>query len=542
MTLIHLRGFELALGLTQPIESGIVNVEYVRGGAPLPPRVDGPAIIFPKPASVRLLEGEVDRVLALPPTGGLAAVKWLVYPTIGDASTAFVRYTEIPDQDEIDFGDLPIVDPNTYLPLDAPLPSVQELLADALMAMNSAIANAASTADDRAEVEAARATVLASEVAVLAARDETLPARDLTLAYRDAAADHEENARLYRLGASTHAANALASAEAAADSADDSDDYRDLSATAATTASAAANDAEAARAEARQILDDIAADRGVPNGLAVLDANGHLPSSMLPDTVLEYLGVWNPSTNTPALSDATGQPGDYYYVSGDGTRNLGSGNIAFATSDRVVHNGTVWQKWDTTDQVTSVAGRQGVVVLTKSDVGLPNVDNTSDANKPISTATRTALDDTVNGASVVGDNLVFTKVGGAQVTAGNVRGPQGAKGDQGDLTQSVVSSPGATFDLTVAVAYTRRITLTQSLTFTLSANPGSGVSFTHTLSLRQATSGGPFTVTFPPGIRWSGPAGTPAPTMPTQAGYELLVHLFWTGTAWRGVLAGVFEA
>lgn len=42
--------------------------------------------------------------------------------------------------------------------------------------------------------------------------------------------------------------------------------------------------------------------------------------------------------------------------------------------------------------VSSVAGRAGAVVLTKSDVGLANVDNTSDASKPISTATQTALD------------------------------------------------------------------------------------------------------------------------------------------------------
>ena len=41
--------------------------------------------------------------------------------------------------------------------------------------------------------------------------------------------------------------------------------------------------------------------------------------------------------------------------------------------------------------VTSVAGKTGAVTLNKSDVGLSNVDNTSDANKPISTATATAL-------------------------------------------------------------------------------------------------------------------------------------------------------
>lgn len=41
--------------------------------------------------------------------------------------------------------------------------------------------------------------------------------------------------------------------------------------------------------------------------------------------------------------------------------------------------------------VQSVAGKTGVVTLAKGDVGLGNVDNTSDANKPISTATQTAL-------------------------------------------------------------------------------------------------------------------------------------------------------
>lgn len=41
--------------------------------------------------------------------------------------------------------------------------------------------------------------------------------------------------------------------------------------------------------------------------------------------------------------------------------------------------------------VKSVAGRTGDVVLAKADVGLSSVDNTSDANKPVSNATQTAL-------------------------------------------------------------------------------------------------------------------------------------------------------
>lgn len=57
--------------------------------------------------------------------------------------------------------------------------------------------------------------------------------------------------------------------------------------------------------------------------------------------------------------------------------------------------------------VQSVAGRIGDIILTKNDVGLANVDNTSDANKPISTATQTAL----NGKA----SLVDGKVPAAQL-------------------------------------------------------------------------------------------------------------------------------
>ena len=66
-----------------------------------------------------------------------------------------------------------------------------------------------------------------------------------------------------------------------------------------------------------------------------------------------------------------------------------------------------------TNLVTSVAGRQGVVVLTKADVALGNVDNTSDANKPISTDTQTALNLKVD--KVAGERLInaaeITKLG-----------------------------------------------------------------------------------------------------------------------------------
>jgi hypothetical protein len=54
------------------------------------------------------------------------------------------------------------------------------------------------------------------------------------------------------------------------------------------------------------------------------------------------------------------------------------------------------------NSVTSVAGRTGAVSLTSADVGLGSVNNTTDLNKPISTAVQTALNGKVNTATGMG--------------------------------------------------------------------------------------------------------------------------------------------
>ncbi|QAU06567.1 hypothetical protein SEA_WILLIAMBOONE_58 [Gordonia phage WilliamBoone] len=134
------------------------------------------------------------------------------------------------------------------------------------------------------------------------------------------------------------------------------------------------------------------ANKGAANGYASLDSAGKVPITQLPSSIMQYQGMWNAATNTPPLADGTGDVGDVYKVTAGATRNLGSGNIEFTTGDYAIYNSSgVWEKSDTTDAVASVAGKTGVVTLTKADVGLGNVDNTSDANKPVSTATQTAL-------------------------------------------------------------------------------------------------------------------------------------------------------
>jgi hypothetical protein len=110
-------------------------------------------------------------------------------------------------------------------------------------------------------------------------------------------------------------------------------------------------------------------DAGQPNGVATLDAGGKVPTSQIPQMGdLNYQGTWNASTNTPTLTSSSGTKGFYYVVSVAGSTNL-NGITDWAVGDWAVFNGSIWQKIDNTDLVTSVNGFTGTVVLTASDVG-----------------------------------------------------------------------------------------------------------------------------------------------------------------------------
>jgi len=134
---------------------------------------------------------------------------------------------------------------------------------------------------------------------------------------------------------------------------------------------------------------------GAPNGLATLDNTSKIPASELPASIigsLNYQGTWDANSNIPVLSLSTSSnKGFYYEVSVAGSTTL-SGVTDWKVGDLVVSNGTTWKKIHPVSDVTSVAGKTGAVTLVKADVGLANVDNTSDLNKPISTATQVALD------------------------------------------------------------------------------------------------------------------------------------------------------
>jgi hypothetical protein len=143
-------------------------------------------------------------------------------------------------------------------------------------------------------------------------------------------------------------------------------------------------------------------DAGVANGVATLDNSGKIPVSELPAVVLgglSYQGTWNASTNTPTLASGVGTKGYYYVVSVAGSTNL-DGITDWKVGDWAVYNGTAWQKVDNTDQVTSVNGQTGAVVLTTTNVaeGTNEYFTTAKARASVSAGTAITYD---NGTGVI---------------------------------------------------------------------------------------------------------------------------------------------
>jgi len=117
------------------------------------------------------------------------------------------------------------------------------------------------------------------------------------------------------------------------------------------------------------------------NGKANL-VNGKIPSSELPAVAIsDFLGT---VSSQSAMLSLVGQVGDWCIRT-----DLNKTYIIVGSDPSILSN---WQEVSTpTSPVTSVNGQIGVVVLNKNDIGLNNVDNTSDLNKPISTLTQSSL-------------------------------------------------------------------------------------------------------------------------------------------------------
>jgi hypothetical protein len=158
-------------------------------------------------------------------------------------------------------------------------------------------------------------------------------------------------------------------------------------------------------------------EKAQPLGVATLDAGGKVPQSQIPLMGdLNYQGTWNASTNTPTLTSSVGTKGYYYVVDVAGSTNL-NGITDWQIGDWAIFNGSIWQKVDNTDAVTSVNGQVGTVVLTTTNIA-------EGTNEYFTTAkARTSIS---AGTGISYDNLTGVITNSSPSLGGDVVGPASA--------------------------------------------------------------------------------------------------------------------
>lgn len=103
-------------------------------------------------------------------------------------------------------------------------------------------------------------------------------------------------------------------------------------------------------------------EKATANGVATLDANGHVPIEQMPTQALIFKGFWDASTGTfPAAGTVSG---DFYIVSTEGTID----GIIYREGDWIIWDGTQWTLSRNTNAVASVNGMTGAVVLDGTNI------------------------------------------------------------------------------------------------------------------------------------------------------------------------------
>lgn len=159
---------------------------------------------------------------------------------------------------------------------------------------------------------------------------------------------------------------------------------------------------------------------GANSGVATLDATGKLTTSQIPTSLvggLNYQGVWNANTNSPALANGVGTKGFYYKVSVAGNTTIDTNNN-WTLGDLIVFDGTVWEKVEGgTPDVVSVAGKVGTITLVAGDVGLGNVTNVAQL---ANTQTLAVTGDATASATALSTGTIALTLANSGVSAGTV--------------------------------------------------------------------------------------------------------------------------
>jgi hypothetical protein len=116
------------------------------------------------------------------------------------------------------------------------------------------------------------------------------------------------------------------------------------------------------------------ADLTAGDGIAISTAAGFIEISA--DGGTNYQGTWDAATNSPTLTSSVGTKGYYYVVNVDGSTNL-NGITDWKVGDWAIYNGSVWQKVDNSESVTSVFGRVGSITAAAGDYSATQITNTA---------------------------------------------------------------------------------------------------------------------------------------------------------------------
>ena len=358
------------------------------------------------------------------------------------------------------------------------------------------------------------------------------------------------------------------------------------------------------------------ANKGVANGYASLDASAKVPAAQLPsyvDDVVEYANLAAfPATGATGLIYVALDTGKIYRWSGSAYVEIspspgstdavpeGSTN-KYYTDERVddraaallqAGTGISWSYNDASGTLTptvtlapftttnltegtnlyytnarasaaapvqSVAGRTGAVTLTKTDVGLANVDNTSDLNKPISTATQTVLDLKLNisayTAADVLAKLITVDGTGSNLDADLLDGQSGAY----YLSWANFTGKPSTFPPTLPIAQSDVTNLVSDLALkaplvsaALTGTPTAPTATAGTSTTQLATTafvGAAITADITPWSEITGKPSTFPPTLPItqadvtglvagQAAQDTAINLRLTDAASDGIIYG----
>lgn len=271
--------------------------------------------------------------------------------------------------------------------------AIQEAKALAISAKTAAEAAAATAVAAVAtitDVSADAAAAIAAKDAALSAKDAAELAAFNAATAQAAAAASASAASASATSSSGSQAAAAASAASAATSASDAAASAGTASTQATAASTSAGTATTKAAEAASSASAALASEGAAATSATNAASSATTAAAAATAATSALDTFTdiylgPKSAAPTLDN-------------DGNA-LAVGALYFdtTTNKMYAYTGAAWNETGSGGgggggAVSSVAGRTGDVVLAKTDVGLANVDNTSDINKPVSTATQAALD------------------------------------------------------------------------------------------------------------------------------------------------------